>query len=362
MKKEIIAHVLRLLTVGLMLVVVAINRDGRLWGNQLSDTMTKADTATLQTTQSRDDSLIVVNTKEIASDVYGFSGPTPLTITFKEGRVVAVKAETNSETADFFNRAFEHYQKEWIGKSADEIMTGRVNAVTGATMSSNALNLNMRRAIMQLPPATEATHGNDEAAGWTLVKMAVLLVVTLGCILPFFGRFRRYRTLWLCVNVCVLGLWGGTFLSYSLFVSWIGNGVNLMASLAVLLMLIAAFIYPVFGKKSHYCTWICPMGAVQDLAGTVNKNHKLNISPKATKALTLFNLLLWAALMLLMLLGVWFEWMDYEVFSAFLFTTASPIVIAFALMFIVLSAFITRPYCRFVCPTGCLFRLTQNTK
>ncbi len=80
------------------------------------------------------------------------------------------------------------------------------------------------------------------------------------------------------------------------------------------------------------------------------------------KALNRFNELLWAALMLLMITGVWFDWMDYEPFSAFLFTTASPIVIGVALAFVALSVFIPRPYCRFVCPTGCLFRLAQTNK
>ena len=38
---------------------------------------------------------------------------------------------------------------------------------------------------------------------------------------------------------------------------------------------------------------------------------------------------------------------------------ATGVVIAGAL-FVVLSLFITRPYCRFVCPTGALFRISEN--
>ena len=60
--------------------------------------------------------------------------------------------------------------------------------------------------------------------------------------------------------------------------------------------------------------------------------------------------------------GVWFDWIDYEPFSAFIFTSASWLVIAIAIGFVLLSTIITRPYCRFVSPTGTLFKLSQSSK
>lgn len=60
--------------------------------------------------------------------------------------------------------------------------------------------------------------------------------------------------------------------------------------------------------------------------------------------------------------GVFFRWMDYELFSAFLFRQAAPAVIGVAVGFILLSCVVQRPYCRFVCPTGNLFRISQNIK
>jgi polyferredoxin len=33
-----------------------------------------------------------------------------------------------------------------------------------------------------------------------------------------------------------------------------------------------------------------------------------------------------------------------------------------ALLFVALSLFVQRPFCRFVCPMGTLFKLTQNAK
>ncbi len=359
MKKDKLAHLLRLFTIALMLVAVAANRDGRLLGTELATLNEEEDTATVQTIRTLDDGTIIVNTTAISKDVQGYGGPTPLSIYVKNGIVTEIKAEKNNETPDFFNQAFDYLSKKWQGKRTEEIMAMEPDGVTGATMSSNALTTNMRRGLTQLP-SPEVLSTDTDSNAWTLTKIAVLLVAALGCVLPLFQRFKKYRTAWLCVNVVVLGLWGGTFLSHALFVNWLANGTNLLSSLALVLMLVAAFIYPLFGKKSHYCTWICPLGSLQDLAGKANKKHKWHMSQQTAKRLTQFNELLWAALMLTMLTGVWFDWMDYELFTAFLFTAASPVVIAVAVLFVILSAFVPRPYCRFVCPTGCLLRLAQK--
>lgn len=55
------------------------------------------------------------------------------------------------------------------------------------------------------------------------------------------------------------------------------------------------------------------------------------------------------------------EWTDFEPFSAFIFHSASWIVIVIALLFIAISFIITRPYCRFVCPMGTLLKFAQTS-
>lgn len=66
--------------------------------------------------------------------------------------------------------------------------------------------------------------------------------------------------------------------------------------------------------------------------------------------------------MILMLTGVSFEWMDYEVFSAFIFRSAATVVIIMAVTFVLLAIFVPRPYCRFVCPTGTLLKLAEGNR
>ena len=145
-------------------------------------------------------------------------------------------------------------------------------------------------------------------------------------------------------------------------VGYMSRGLTLWTSLIPVIMLITAFVYPLFGKKYYYCTNVCPCGALQELAGKVNKRKKLRMSQETAKQLGRFREILWATLTMLMLLGVGFQWMDYEVFAAFILQSASVVVLVLAVVVLALSIFIPRPYCRFVCPTGVLFKIAQNSK
>ena len=76
----------------------------------------------------------------------------------------------------------------------------------------------------------------------------------------------------------------------------------------------------------------------------------------------LFRQLLWAALMLCLWSGAWFGWVDTEPFSAFIIQSASVAAIVIAVAFVLLSIVMPRPYCRFVCPMGTLFKIGQSDK
>ena len=85
------------------------------------------------------------------------------------------------------------------------------------------------------------------------------------------------------------------------------------------------------------------------------------MSKRLVQNLEHFRKILFWVLMILMLAGVWSKWMDYELFVAFIFQSTGWIVIIIAILFLVLSIFVPRPYCRFVCPMGSLFKLSSTT-
>ncbi|MDE5749313.1 MAG: 4Fe-4S binding protein, partial [Duncaniella sp.] len=159
--------------------------------------------------------------------------------------------------------------------------------------------------------------------------------------------------------IVVLGFWCGQFLDYALMMKFMGSGIEWPTAMVAVVMLIAAFIYPLFGRPQHYCTHICPLGSAQQLMAQVC-GYKVHMTPRTIKGLDWFRRVLWAMLMLLLWFDCMTGWVDLELFQAFQFSSASWWIIGAAIFFILLSAIVNRPYCRFVCPTGSLFKRAEN--
>ena len=404
-RKGFWARLLSLVVVVLILAAAAILRDGRILGHDLREAH-EAKALKNDTLEVTPDGAFVVNTKPLAKDVQGYGGPVPLKIHIKDGRVAAVEAEPNAESPDFFNRAKE-LLNHWQNKSVDEALAEEVDAVSGATFSSKAIIANMQRGLAyakqhgqwgedgsvgalgtsaspiedgsvgalgtsaspieggsagaletSAPPIVGSSVG---AHGTSIPSIVALIAVLLGAVVPLFYNNRRLHLVQLAVNVVVLGLWTGTFVSYTLFLRIFAGGVSLSAIGALaapLLMLIVALIYPLAGRSGHYCANICPFGSAQELAGKLSR-RKLRITPRVLKLLSVLRNLLWGVLMALLLTGTCTAWIDYELFTAFLYSSASVWVIVLAALFLVLSVWVPRPYCRFVCPTGALIKSVE---
>ncbi|MGM9728686.1 MAG: 4Fe-4S binding protein [Prevotella sp.] len=377
-RKGFVARLLSLVVVVLILAAAAILRDGRILGHDLREAH-EAKALKNDTLEMTPDGAFVVNTKPLAKDVQGYGGPVPLKIHIKDGRVVAVEAEPNAESPDFFNRA-KTLLNHWQNKSVDEALAEEVDAVSGATFSSRAIIANMQRGLAyakqhgqwsedgsvgalgtSAPPIVGGEDGSVGALGTGVSPIVALVVVLLGAVVPLFYNNRRLHLVQLAVNVVVLGLWTGTFVSYTLFLRVFSGGVSLSAIGALaapLLMLIVALIYPLAGRSGHYCANICPFGSAQELAGKLSR-RKLRITPRVLKLLSVLRNLLWGVLMALLLTGTCTAWIDYELFTAFLYSSASVWVIVLAALFLVLSVWVPRPYCRFVCPTGALIKSVE---
>ena len=371
-RKGFMIRLLSLVVVMLVLSAAAILRDGRIFGHDLRQTHAAVASVAQgsDTLEVQPDGTFVVNTRVLAKDVQGYGGPVPLKIHIdKDGRLTAIEAEPNAESPSFFDRAKELFSR-WQGKTIDEAMAEDVDAVSGATFSSKAIIRNVQRGLAYAKQHGLADGGKGAqkesaertvATGWTLGSIVALIAVLLGAVVPLFTNNRRLHLVHLVVNVVVLGLWTGTFVSYTLFLRLFAGGVSLSAIgtlAAPLLMLIVALLYPLAGRSGHYCAHVCPFGSAQELAGKLSR-RKLRITPRVLSVLTALRNLLWGVLMALLLTGTCTAWIDYELFTAFIYSSASVWVIVLAMLFLVLSVWVPRPYCRFVCPTGALMKSVE---
>lgn len=354
-------QVFMLITGLAVLAAVAFRRDGKLLGHDF-----RATSQQVQTSKNLNDTLkvlkdgtLLINTTALGKAIIGYGGTVPLKIYLKDNKVDRVEALPNKETPDFFSEA-SSLLDQWNGKTIDEALALKVDGVSGATFSSRAIIGNVQAGLRYAAQNAEKPS-LSEKIDLSAKNIAGIIVVLMAAIVPLFYKKKRYRMVQMVLNIGILGFWCGTFLSYSLFVGYMSNGIHVLTSLIAVIMLVMAFVYPLFGKKNYYCVNVCPYGALQELAGKT-KIKKWKLSARTVAYLTTFRKVLWGLLMAMMLAGVGFEWMDYEVFSAFIMTSASVVVLCMAVVFFILSLFVPRPYCRFVCPTGTLFKITQNSK
>lgn len=183
----------------------------------------------------------VINTTKIAADVKGYNGPVPVEIHLKDGKVQKVVALKNSETPSFFQKASK-LLTAWNGKTVKEASTMHVDAVTGATYSSNAIIYNVRRGLNSVQKEKTAKAKTPAKSGTKETKKTVPNSVQakqltdckieelLGSIDPF-HYFNRRGGLVLCAgnreksNAMAIG-WGelGTLWGQSVATVYVAEG------------------------------------------------------------------------------------------------------------------------------------------
>ena len=370
-KNDRTAHAFRVAACVAMLAAAAASSSGRIFGRPLQAETGPATrpAASAQTevgaTRRGADGSIIADSSAMPVAVFGFGGPVPVEVVVTDGRVSRTSPKLpNDESPTFFGMLEEAgFWRAWDGLSTEAAATARVDAVAGATFSSLAAIANVRAAVSAI-----SAEGRDAAAAPPPVEdaapqisantAAALAVLVFAAVAPFFVRGRRWRVAQMALDVAVLGLWSGTFLSSARLLGWASNGIprDLAGLLIALLMLAMAFLYPIFGRAGHYCAHVCPFGAAQELAAML-PFRKLKLGPATVRRLTAFRRVLWAALMISSWCGLWTGWTELEPFAAFAWRAAPPLAIALALVSLVASAFVPRAWCRFACPTGTLFKI-----
>ena len=93
---------------------------------------------------------LVINTTELCKDVIGYDGPTPLLIKVVDGVVARVDALPNTESPSYFERVIQGgLLKAVVGKKVNEAARMRLDAVSGATYSSEAVIENLRAGLAE---------------------------------------------------------------------------------------------------------------------------------------------------------------------------------------------------------------------
>lgn len=98
-------------------------------------------------TMTKEDGMTVINTTSIAKNVEGYNGTTPLKIFIKKNKVVKIEALKNQETPKYFTKVKKALLDKWNGLKVKDAKNLKVDAVTSATYSSDAVIENVKLGL-----------------------------------------------------------------------------------------------------------------------------------------------------------------------------------------------------------------------
>ena len=288
----------------------------------------------------------------------GYSGPDEVLVAVDlQGTVTGVKVISNSDTPSFFHIvAASGFLNQFLGKPFNAPFTiGQdVDAVTGATFTSQGITLALQQAVRSLAAEklgqavpVAPTPLQVEAPEITLIVLYLVGGVAHKPSFPF-QKWLRWATM--LIGLVVLGFWLNRPLTIAHFTSLLaGYWPAWQSNLYWYLLLGGILLVLTSDGKNPYCTWICPFGAAQECLSLVGGTRW---RPPRT----------WAERLTWPQRGLAFTALffglalrqpaatSYEVFGTlFKFTGTA---LQWALLFLVLlaSVFIYRPWCDFLCP------------
>lgn len=88
--------------------------------------------------------MIVVNTSTLCPNIKGYADAVPVKIYIKGGKIEKIKSLHNAETPKFWALIKKEMMPKWEGMDVKKAAKAKVDAVTGATMSSKALLKNVQ--------------------------------------------------------------------------------------------------------------------------------------------------------------------------------------------------------------------------
>ncbi|MFI3241933.1 MAG: 4Fe-4S binding protein [Alphaproteobacteria bacterium] len=295
----------------------------------------------------------IVYTSEYAKNIFGYGGTIPMAIGVDKNNIIKdIKILKNAETPDFLNQVLSSgLLKNWIGKSINISEDIKVDAISGATMSSQAI-------IKSLNATTSPKTIKKEFDYKNLTKSLCILFIGLIALFSFFApkKSKKIRPLILATSVFVLGVWQGQMLSVAKISAWFLYGVPDIYQWSLIFILLTSVIIPIFTGKNFYCYYLCPFGATQELVGqtfNIKKKHLF-------KWLIHLRMIILISCLILLILGLTGYVANIEPFSAFKPQYAPLSSLVIFIFSLILSIFINRPWCKYFCPCGALLDLFKK--
>ena len=262
------------------------------------------------------------------------------------------------ETPSFLEKTEKkNLRRSIIGKSyADPFEDGTdVDVVSGATYTSEAIIRCVQEGSNKI--ARDQLHLKVPVLDPPSLKIGVpeISLIVL-YVLAFFGIYREtkykkaIRWITMLCGMFILGFWFSVPLTLSKINSFLLGYFPDWHTQLYWYLLIGGFVLSiVVTRKNIYCSWICPLGGLQECFGVVGA-----AKPRFSRR---FNRIMkWVqrgVALLAVLLALYFRnpvKLNYEIFGVALSLTGATYLFAMTGLFMMASIFIKRPWCNYLCP------------
>lgn len=96
---------------------------------------------------TKENGVVIVNTMTIAKDVEGYNGAVPVKIYIKKNKIEKIEVLKNQETPKYLAQVKKAMLNAWDGLTVKAAKAKKVDAVTGATFTSEALIENVNKGL-----------------------------------------------------------------------------------------------------------------------------------------------------------------------------------------------------------------------
>lgn len=292
---------------------------------------------------SKIESKFYAETKNLAGSdkINGYGGPLNIAIALNDDNTISsVQLKENNETP-YYIRHIDDLLEQYNGLDiCNSSELSEVDAISGSTITSNAILEN----LINYSGQQDRCNGKVRQRNVFSLSRHKTLFILLGFL--FISLFAKVilrkeiiRTIYLAILVICMGAIYQIQYSSIEIIRFLKD-----SSFSVSFGLLVALITILFGR--HYCAYLCPYGAMSELAAKLPSKFKIII-----KRQSILNIK-YIILVVIIFLALFFKTLHLqEPLTIFFSGLANPIYFL-SILLIVSSVFVPRFWCKILCPAG----------
>lgn len=291
----------------------------------------------------------------------GYGGPIDILVGIDPGgMVIGAQVVKHRETPGFFRLlGRENFLDQFIGNSYQETLADgdAIDAVSGATISSDAVAMGIRQAVREMASdelkVSVPEEQRDLVIGAPEIVLLALFAVSFVLHRSHNRQLKNYgRWAVMVFSIVTLGfLYNKSFTLANVISLLTGYWPDWHTHLYWFLLLGGIFSVTMIQGKNPYCSWFCPFGSTQELLGTFT-------GARAYLPRRIYPALRWVQRALAfsaITLGLAFRMpgaASYEPFGTLFGLEGTWPQWGLLVLVLLASLVINRPFCNYVCPLG----------